>query len=225
MTSATVSQAVASRRSVRQFLDRPVDSGLLRAVLEKAARAPSGGNLQPWRLYVLEGAAMTAFKAHMEARLAAGGAPEPADYTVYPPGLKEPYRSHRFQVGEDMYALLGIAREDKAARLTWLTNNYRFFGAPSGLFCFVDRDMGPPQWSDLGMYLQTVMLLLQEAGVDSCAQESWAFYPRTVSEYLAVPPEWMLFCGLAMGYADPAAPVNELVSHRAPLSDFATFLS
>ena len=140
-----------------------------------------------------------------------------AEYRVYPSDLKEPYRTSRFKVGEDMYALLGIAREDRAARLKWFANNFRFFGAPAAIFCFVDRQMGPPQWSDLGMFLQTFMLLLQEHGIDSCAQECWSMYPQTVHGFCAMPDELMLFCGVAIGYRDETAPVNALRSDREPL--------
>ncbi len=220
----SVSEAVENRKSIRVFLDTPVEDRLIRDVLTKAARAPSGGNVQPWRLYVLNGDPHARFVAMMEQKLAEGESTETPEYNMYPPSLKEPYRSTRFKVGEDMYALLGIKREDKLARLEWLKNNLRFFGASAAVFCFTDRVMGPPQWSDLGMYLQTAMLLFQEAGVDTCAQESWSRWPKTVAEFVGAPDELMLFCGLAIGYKDPDHPVNTLVSDREPLEKFATFL-
>ena len=221
-----VSEAVDSRRSVRAFLDQPVDLGMLREVLERAARAPSGGNLQPWRLYVLSGDALSRLKDAMQLRLNTRPTPDlPLDYEVYPSPLGEPYRSERYAVGEAMYAELGIAREDKAGRLQQFADNYRFFGAPAALFCYVDRGMGPPQWSDLGMYLQTVMLLLRERGLDSCAQECWSVYHREVAAQLSPPAEWMLFCGMAIGHADPDAPVNRLRSRRLPLDQFVQWRS
>jgi len=165
---------------------------------------------------------MTRFRAIMAERLQQGDT-DAAEYPVYPPSLHEPYRSQRFELGEALYARLGIAREDKRGRLQQFARNYDFFGAPCGLFCFIDRRMGPGQWSDLGMYLQTLMLLLTEQGVDSCAQESWSAYHATVSAFVDAPPEHMLFCGLAIGYAEPSAPENSLVSARAPLSTFAQF--
>ncbi|MCH9828857.1 MAG: nitroreductase [Gammaproteobacteria bacterium] len=221
-----VSEAVDSRRSVRAFLDQPVDLGMLREVLERAARAPSGGNLQPWRLYVLSGDALSRLKDAMQRRLNTRPTPDlPLDYEVYPSPLGEPYRSERYAVGEAMYAELGIARADKAGRLQQFANNYRFFGAPVALFCYVDRGMGPPQWSDLGMYLQTVMLLLRERGLDSCAQECWSVYHREVAAQLSPPEEWMLFCGMAIGHADPDAPVNRLRSRRLPLDQFVQWRS
>jgi nitroreductase len=192
----------------------------LRGSLEAAARAPSGGNLQPWRIHLLVGAALQRFRERMKQRLELGGF-DPIDYAVYPPNLHEPYRTQRFQVGEGLYATLGIERADKLGRLGQFARNYNFFGAPVGLFCFVDRRMGPPQWSDLGMYLQTLMLLLCERGIDSCAQEAWSAFGATVAEFVAAPAEQMLFCGMAIGYADAAAPVNRLVTERAALAAFA----
>jgi nitroreductase len=218
-----VAEAVARRRSVRAFTSEPVPSELLREVVEQAARAPSGGNLQPWRIHLLLGPALERFRALMAVRLQEQPAPDPQDYVVYPPSLHEPYRSQRYEVGESMYALLGITREDKAGRLLQFARNYDFFGAPAALFCFIDRRMGLGQWSDLGMYLQSLMLLLQARGVDSCAQESWSTYHQTVSAFVGAPPEHMLFCGMSIGYADPHAPINRLQSTRAPLSTFATF--
>jgi nitroreductase len=217
-----VAEAVARRRSVRAFTSEPVAPELLREVIEQAARAPSGGNLQPWRVHVLLGPALARFRAVMAERRQQGG-PDPAEYPVYPPNLHDPYRTQRYELGEALYALLGIARDDKAGRLRQFDRNYDFFGAPVALFCFVDRRMGHAQWSDLGMYLQTLMLLLQERGVDSCAQEAWSAYHQTVSAFVAAPPEHMLFCGMAIGHADSAAPENRLQSARAPLTTFATF--
>jgi nitroreductase len=218
----SVSQALQKRKSVRAFLQKPVDTTTILTLLEKSARAPSGGNLQPWRVAVVNGEAMARFQMIMEARLA--GEPsadgEPPEYSVYPPGLKEPYRTSRFRVGEQMYAIVGISREDRPARLAWFANNYRFFGAPAAIFCFVDRIMGPPQWSDLGMFLQSFMLLAAEAGLCTCPQEAWSQYPRTVATFCGMEPELMLFCGVAIGYGDESAPVNGLASEREPLSQW-----
>jgi nitroreductase len=162
---------------------------------------------------------MARFRALMETRMAENPVGEPPEYAVYPASLKEPYRTRRFQIGEAMYEKLGIARDDKIARLQWFQNNDRFFGAPAAAFCFTDRIMGPPQWSDLGMLLQTAMLLFEEAGLGTCPQEAWSRWPRTVAEFVGAPPELMLFCGLAIGYADRAAPVNTLATPRAPQAE------
>lgn len=217
-----VQDAVASRRSVRDFLDTPVPEALLRRVLSQALRAPSGGNLQPWHLQLLSGEPLAQLKATMQQRLQ-DGPPDGSEYDVYPKELVSPYRDRRFQVGEALYAQLGVPREDKAARLRWFARNYNFFGAPVALFCSVDQRMGPPQWSDLGMLLQTIMLLLRAEGLDSCAQECWAMYPQTLAPFLQLPPERMLFTGMSIGYARPDAAVNQLHTVRAPLDEVCRF--
>ena len=219
-----VSDAIRTRKSVRAFTEQPVDAAMLREVLTLAARAASGGNLQPWRLFVVTGEPLAEVKKRMQQRVQELPQGEPVEYDVYPPNLWEPYRTERFDLGEAMYALLEIPREDKAGRFRQFANNYQFFGAPVALFCYVDRGMGKPQWSDLGMYLQNVMLLLRERGLDSCAQECWAMYHETVDAFLHPPKDWMLFCGMAIGYADEAATVNRLESRRLPLEEFATFV-
>ena len=222
----TVYEALASRRSVRDFLPTPVSGDVIRRVLEAAARAPSGGNVQPWHIDVVGGARLDELKALMQRRLqevAAGDGSEQTDYDIYPKELVAPYRDYRFQLGEAMYAAMGIPREDKAKRLQWFARNYQFFGAPMALFCTVDRRMGPPQWSDLGMFLQSVMLALRDEGLDSCAQECWSVYPKTIGSFIGIPAERMLFCGMAIGHANSEHPVNRFPVERAPLSAFAQF--
>lgn len=221
--AATVTEAVSTRMSVRSYTDQPVNGDVIRRVLEKASRAPSGGNVQPWKIYVVGGDDLKAFKAIMAKRVTEAPIGEEPEYDVYPKGLKAPYRDYRFQVGEDMYGLLDIPREDKAARMGWFARNYQFFGAPLALFCYVDHQMGPPQWSDLGMFLQTVMLLLREEGLDSCAQECWSLYHQTLKNFLEPPDDLMLFTGMAIGYMDPEEPVNQLRARRAPLDEFVRF--
>lgn len=219
-----VHEAIVSRRSIRAFLPTPVAGDVIRRIIETAARSPSGGNLQPWHIDIIAGEPLAELKATMQGRLLVDKAEvETPEYDVYPKSLPSPWRDRRFKVGEAMYARLGIPRDDKQARQRWFANNFDFFGAPMALFCSVDRMMGPPQWSDLGMYLQTVMLLLREAGLDSCAQEAWSLFPKTVGRALSLPPERMLFTGMAIGWRDPANPVNELVTDRAPPIEWARF--
>lgn len=213
-------EAIASRRSIRDFLPDPVPGEVIRRVLADASRSPSGGNVQPWHVDVVAGELLQKIKDTMSAVPEAEQAPE---YDIYPPSLWSPYRDRRFKCGEDMYALLGIARNDRAARLRWFARNYQFFGAPLALFVSVDRRMGRPQWSDLGMFLQTVMLLLRDEGLDSCAQEAWSVYHREISGFIGIPDERMLFCGMAIGKRNPEHPVNRLVTDRAPLEEFARF--
>ncbi len=218
-----VSEAVATRRSVRGFLPDPVDPVVIRRVLERAGRAPSGGNLQPWHIDIVAGAPLDELKTLMMTRVMANPKGEPTEYDIYPKELPEPYSRYRFEVGEDLYGALGIPRESKRERLMWFARNFQFFGAPVALFCSVARTMGPPQWSDLGMYLQTVMLLLREEGLDSCPQECWAMYPQTIREFIGIPDSRILFTGMAIGFKDAADPANAMVPRRAPLADFSSF--
>jgi nitroreductase len=146
---------------------------------------------------------------------------EGSEYDIYPADLWEPYRARRFKCGEDLYATIGVTRDDKFGRLLQFARNFEFFGAPVGLFFCLDRRMGPPQWSDVGMYMQSVMLIAREHGLHTCAQEAWSVWHRTVGEFLALPPELMLFSGMALGYRDEAAPINRLRTDRAPLEEIA----
>ncbi len=214
-----VSQAIARRMSVRAFKPEPVPGALVRGILEAAKQAPSGGNLQPWRVYALSGAALEAFKA----KAAAEGMQEP-EYDVYPPDLWEPLRTRRYQCGEDLYASIGIPREDRPARLRQLARNTVFFDAPVGLFFCLNRKVGPPQWADVGMYMQNVMLLAVEAGLATCAQEYWARYPKTVASFVGLPDDHMLFSGMCMGYADDAAPINNWRTRRDPFEAWGEML-
>jgi nitroreductase len=219
-----VSDAVASRMSCRAFLDTPVPGATVRSILEAARRTPSGGNVQPWLVYALAGQPLADLKAVVRVEVSKNPLGDGShEYDIYPPGLGEPYRSRRHKAGEDLYGTLGIPREDKMARLLQLARNYDFFGAPVGLFFYLDRSMGPPQWSDVGMYMQTVMLLAREHGLHTCAQEIWSRVPVTVAKFLDVPRNLLLFSGMALGYADATHPVNTLRTDRASLDEFSIF--
>lgn len=221
-----VSQALEARFSVRAFTEKHVPLETVTKVFEKAARAPSGSNLQPWHMVILRPEKLSDLNDLMQKRLAGEAHPDgdEMEYQIHPDGLKEPYRSSRFEIGEDMYSLLGISREEKPKRREWFANNFRFFGAPAAAFCFVDKQMGPPQWSDLGMYLQSAMLLFQEEGIDTCPQECWAMYPRTIRDFCEMPDDLMLFCGMAIGYRDKKHPVNQLKSKRRPAREWLKVL-
>ena len=215
-----VSRAVHARISTRAFLPNPVDDAVLGELLADASFAPSGGNVQPWRVYVVNGDAMTRLREFLPTQ-----APiDTPEYDIYPASLWEPYRTNRFTIGEQMYATLGIARDDRDGRIRQFAHNGDFFGAPAALFCFIDRRMGPPQWSDLGMFLQTFMLLATERGLATCAQEYWSVRHAAVRSFVGAPDEEMLFCGISIGHADPDAPVNSLRSERMPLAQWARFV-
>jgi nitroreductase len=207
-----VTDAVARRVSIRAFKPDTPPAAVVREILEAAARAPSGGNLQPWRVYALAGEAL----AELKTRVAANPFGETPEYDVYPPNLWDPFRTRRFENGEDLYATIGIPREDKPARLRQLARNGELFGAPVGIFFCLHRKLGPPQWSDVGMYMQNVMLLAVERGLDTCPQEYWARYPRTLAEVLNLPDDHMVFSGMALGWRDETAPINTLRTRRDP---------
>ena len=218
-----VSEAVVTRRSIRRFTSRPVDPDVLRGLIERAARAPSGGNIQPWHIHVVIGERMADLRAVIQRRVIEAPKGEGTEYDIYPKNLAPEYAARTFDVGRRLYEHLGIARDDKAGRAAWFARNFDFFGAPVGLFCYVDRDHGPPQWSDLGMYLQTLMLLLREAGMDSCPQECWALYHRTLDAFLDIPAQHMLFTGMSIGWRDSEAPENQVEAPRVPLDEFVRF--
>jgi nitroreductase len=218
-----VTDAIQSRMSCRAFLDTPVPLETIRSMLETAKRAPSGGNLQPWQVHVLSGAPLEKFLGQVRQKLRTHPQGEGTEYPVYPPHLKEPYRSRRFKCGEDLYATISVPREDKPRRLAQFARNYELFGAPALMFFVIDRQMGADQWADVGMFMQSIMLLAREHGLHTCAQESWASWHRTVAEFIGLSPELMLFCGLAIGFRDETAPINRLRTDRASLEEFATF--
>lgn len=215
----SVDEALHKRRSVRAFTDQAVDPALLEGVFLAAQRAPSGGNLQPWQATLLTGAPWQMVKDAVAARIAMGREGRQPEYEIYPKGLPDPWESRRFGVGEALYASLQIPRDDKRARLGQFMENYRGFGAPMMLFLHCSRIMGPPQWADMGMWLQSVMLMLVEKGLSSCPQECWAMYGATIRETLALGDEQILFTGLAIGYADEDAAVNQWFVPRVNLDE------
>jgi nitroreductase len=219
-----VSAAVAARFSARAFVDKAVSQEQIRRILDRARQAPSGGNLQPWHVYVVAGGPWEELKALIRARSTEQPRGEAPEYNVYPPELHEPYRSRRFKCGEDLYASIGIPREDRLARLLQFAKNLEAFGAPMVLFFSIDRKMGNNQWAHLGMFMQTVMLLAAEEGLQTCPQEAWSAFHGTIADFLEMPDEQMLYCGMAIGYADMAHPINQWRTERAPLEDIARFV-
>jgi len=215
-----VSDALRHRMSVRAFKPDPVPGSTVREILEVASRSPSGGNLQPWRVYALAGRPLDEFRAIIAAKLAAGESETP-EYDVYPHNLWEPFKKRRRETGSHRYAALGVDDKDKAALKELGDRNYRFFGAPVGLFFCLDRKLGSPQWSDMGMYMLSVMLLAAERGLDTCPQESWSNWPVSVRAFLELPDDLMLFAGMSMGYRDPDHPLNRIRTAREPFEVFA----
>ena len=214
-----VTEAVTSRRSIRAFQDKPVDQAVLRQILEVAQRSPSGGNTQPWNAVMLTGEPLAALFAKVAKVLPQGRAAMAPEYHVYPPELEGAYEVRRQGIGEAMYAALEIPRDNKMGRLAWFARNFQGFGAPVLMLVHTPKYMGPPQWSDMGMWLQTVMLLLREAGLDSCAQEAWAVYSKQIRECVDIPDDHIFFCGMAIGWGDREHAVNTFPVSRAPLAE------
>lgn len=217
----TVADAVASRRSIRAFLDKPVELAVLRRVLDQARFAPSGCNFQPWEATVLSGAALQA----LQTKMLASQPQDPIEYSWSEPNQSPRHLARLQELGGCMYGAMGIDRADMAARDRFSRDNILSFGAPALLVCYFERFMGPPQWSDVGMWLQTIMLLLRGEGLDSCPQEWMSLYARLIKQEIGVSDEThILFCGLAIGYRDPEAPVNTFERPRVPLDDQVRFL-
>lgn len=215
-----VSEAIRTRKTCRAFLKKPVSKEVIVEILEKALRAPSGGNLQPWRVYVVTG---TTMKEILDGVKEGKQEYQGSEYKVYPPKLKEPYRTRRYELGEQLYELVNVPREDKKTRLKYWARNYEFFGAPVGMFFTMERIMQEGQWADLGMFMQSIMLLAREHGLHTAPQEAWADWTPLVVKVLNIPDNEMLFCGLSIGYEDVSHPLSKLRSNRAPLSEIASF--
>jgi nitroreductase len=221
--SPTLRDALETRRSVRQFLPDPVAEEVVRNILSESSRAASGGNLQPWRVHVLAGAERDKFVATVAEKFATSPFGDGPEYDIYPADLAQPYKGRRGQVAAEMYELAGVTRDDSAGRMRLMQRNFCFFDAPVGMFITIDRNMGPPQFSDLGMFVQSAMLVARTYGLHTCAQEAWSLWGKTIQAFLGYPDEEMIFCGLALGYADESAVINSLYTDRAPLEDFVSF--
>lgn len=216
-----VTEAVLTRFTCRAFLPDPVPRADIEAILTLGARAPSSGNFQAWRVWALAGQPLQNLQATVKRKLSEGEFAElPPEYLLYPAIQKEPYATRRFEAGEAMYAALGVGRDDHVGRMAQVYRNYDCFGAPVALFFAIDRDMQQGQWAELGMFINSVMLLARERDLHTAPIGAWSLWNRTVREALSMPEDLMLYCGLAVGRADETAPVNRLHSPRAPLADF-----
>lgn len=224
-STAAVDAAITSRHSMRAYLDRPVPRETIEAILEVAARAPSGTNTQPWQVHVLTGEALRDFGARI---LAAHNDPAEAaqhreEYPYYPTQWVSPFIDRRRKVGWDLYGLLGIGKADKARMHEQHGRNYTFFGAPVGLIFTIDRVLAQGSWLDYGMFLQSLMVAARGRGLDTCPQAAFTQYHRLIAEQLQLPANQMVVCGMALGWADPAAVENTLITDREPVAGFTTF--
>jgi len=217
-----VDEALLARKSMRAFLPAPVPRALIEEILNLASRAPSGTNVQPWKVHVVAGEVRRALEeavlAHRDTRPADDRAEFPRESK-----RKEPYISRMRKLGKDMYSLIGIPKGDERANWNQWGRNYQFFDAPVGLIFTVDKDLDRMAYVDLGIFLQSIMLAAKARGLDSCAQGAWNSFWTVTRRLLSVPDDQYIVCGLSLGYADPSAPVNALVSEREPVANFATF--
>jgi len=221
-----VDAAITSRRSIRAFLDKPVERAEIARILDVAARAPSGTNTQPWKVYVLTGAARARLS---NAILAVNADPEQArghteEYAYYPREWTSPYIDRRRKVGWDLYSLLGLGRDNKAGMAAQHARNYAFFNAPVGLIFTIDRIMAQGSWLDYGMFLQNIMVAARARGLDTCPQAAFTQYHQIIRAELDLPASEMVVCGMALGWADPERVENTLVTEREPSHGFARFM-
>lgn len=220
--AASVTDAIMTRITVRDFLDTPVPEDVLKSILKTALRSPSGGNLQPWRVHVMQGDILANFKKLCVERMMAQKVEEPT-HAAYPSPLWEPQRSWRYKLGEDMYALLGIPREDKMKRIMWLARNGEFFGAPVGIIITGNKKLEMPQHLDVGIFVQSLMLLAREAGLHTAPQGWWRNWTSVSHELLDIPEEEEVLVGMSLGYGNPDHPVNNLWADRADMEELVHF--
>jgi nitroreductase len=218
-----VDDAIVSRRSIRRFLPRKVAAATVRDILAVAGRAPSGTNMQPWRVYVVGGAKRTALTTAIIAAHDSADDDSKAEYEYYPQRFPEPFLSRRRKVGWDLYGSLGIAKGDSARMHEQHGRNYHFFDAPVGLICTIERSLEIGSWLDYGMFLQNICIAARARGLDTCPQAAFARYHRIVRAQLGIAESEVVVCGVALGYADPGAPENNFNVERVPLDEFATF--
>lgn len=221
-----VDAAIISRRSIRAFLPTPIPREDIERILDVAAHAPSGSNTQPWKVYVLTGQAKerlsdaitAAYADPMQAR------EHTEEYAYYPREWVSPYVDRRRKVGWDLYALLGLTRDNKAGMAAQHARNYRFFDAPVGLIFTIDRVMDQGSWLDYGMFLENIMIAARGRGLDTCPQAAFTQFHRIIEQQLRLPGNEMVVCGMALGFADRSKIENSLITEREPVSGFTRFL-
>ena len=220
-----VFEAIDSRIACRWFLDSPVDPKIVRELIEKAARAPSNGNLQPWNVHAVAGAPLSQIKRRAAEIIKINEWDKlETVFPMAPENLWEPYLGRRVQHGAQLYGAMAISRDNPVERFEQIKRNVQFFNAPVALFMTIDRGLGPGQWADLGGYVSSLAVLARGYGLDTCPQIIWIYLHKLVSEFLNFPAEQMLYCGMGIGYRDESWPANQIRSHRADLNEFCTFV-
>ncbi len=220
----TATETIQSRKSMRRFLPKPVPCDLLERVLNLASRAPSGTNIQPWKIYVLQGDVRDRFCAEVREAFLSGSNEYRSEFDYFPAKFKEPYLGRRRKIGFDLYGLVGIKKGDKARMKLQHARNFDFFDAPVGLIFTIDKGFGPGSYLDCGMLMQNVMLLAKDEGLDTCPQGAFAPYHTIVRKHTGASEDETVLMAMSLGYADPEAPENHLQTERVPLTDFVTFV-
>ncbi|MDP1693679.1 MAG: nitroreductase [Burkholderiaceae bacterium] len=218
-----VDDAIRSRKSVRRFLPTPVPAAVVSHILTVAARAPSGNNVQPWRVYALAGESRKRLcDAIVDAATREPDRHQP-EYAYYPTQWVEPYLQRRRRCGFGLYSSLGIAREDTVAREHQMLRNYTFFDAPVGLLVTLDRRLNTGSFMDLGMFIQNILVAARAQGLHTCAQAAFAWFHKIAREHLPMNDSEILMCGIALGHEDVEAPENAFITERARLEEFVSF--
>jgi nitroreductase len=225
-STAAVDAAITTRRSMRAFLPTPVERATIEDILAVASRAPSGTNTQPWQVHVLTGQAKAALSRDIRAAFddPEERARHTEAYAYYPTQWQSPYIDRRRKVGWDLYSLLGIGKADKQRMHEQHGRNYAFFDAPVGLMFTIDSVMQQGSWLDYGMFLQSVMVAARARGLHTCPQAAFTQFHRIIARHLGLPDTQTVVCGMSLGFADPAAVENTLVTQREPVSGFVRFL-
>jgi nitroreductase len=217
-----IDQVVRTRRSIRRFTDRPVSKKLLLEILDIARRAPSNSNMQPWRVYLVGGAA----KDKVAQALSDAHQKSPADYQperpMYAPNLPAPYSDRLQQFGRVLYGALGIDRADMEARGRYVARNLNFYAAPIGAFFTVDRRMEANSWFDCGLFAQTFMLAAKARGLDTCPQIFLTKYHSVVRRHLPIDDSQIIACGMSIDYGDTSSVEYSIDIPRIPVNEFAS---
>ena len=219
----TVEEAIRGRQSVRAYEKRPVPRELVARIIETAGRAPSGSNIQPWKVWIVDGTARDALCAEILAAYDASGDGK-REYNYYPVEWRDPYISRRRACGWGLYNTMGITRDDKKGMHEQRRQNFDLFGAPTGLFFSIDRDMEIGSWLDSGMFIQSIMIAARQFGLETCPQAAFCGFHGIIQKRLAIPADQMLVCGMALGYPETGAKVNSFRTEREPLDVYAHFV-
>lgn len=215
-------EVMKNRWAARAFLSDPVSRADITDILDSARWAPSGSNIQPWKVAALTGQPKENLSAILASARQKGERPRP-DFHYYPENWTAPYDQRRKRCGLALYAALGVKREDKDRRTSAWLSNYHFFGAPVGLIFLMDRALSPGYLLDMGMFIQNVALAAMDKGMATCPQAALAEYPDTIRHTLSLPESLMVVLGMALGWPDMAAPVNGYRTERAAVEEFTVF--